>query len=151
MQQRLKPILIGAAGAVVVALIFAVIATIFGWWPVVLDIVLVITALVSLGLLGALTYAVFSLTRTVLKIRDEMMPVLDSLKETSSTVRETARAASAFGVEPAIRTASAVLGAGEIASVVLGRGQARSRAEKRQRRRQEIERELARSELNGHR
>ena len=100
--------------AVVAALIiiaFVVVATIFGWWPVVVDITLVVAAIASLFLLSALIYAVLSLTRTVLRIRDELMPTLESLKTTSATVRETARAASSFGVQPAVRTASAVLGA----------------------------------------
>ena len=152
------------AGGVVAALIiigFVVVATIFGWWPVVVDITLCVAALASLVLLSILIYAVTSLTRTALRIRDELIPTLDSLKSTATTVRETARTASSFGVQPAVRTASAVLGAGEIASVILGRGQARSRSEKRQRRRQELEREMEREEMeqtgltleahNGHR
>ena len=62
------------------------------------------------------------------------------------------RIAGAFGVAPAVRTASVLAGAGEVAAVVLGRGHANKRAEKRQKRRQEIERELAaRGELDGHR
>ena len=133
--------------AVLVIIAFVVVATIFGWWPVVVDITLVVAALASLVLLSALIYAVFSLTRTVLRIRDELIPTLESLKTTTATVRETARTASSFGVQPAVRTASAVLGAGEIASVILGRGQARSRSEKRQRRRQELEREMQREEM----
>ncbi|HET9109467.1 MAG TPA: hypothetical protein VFN78_01455, partial [Ktedonobacterales bacterium] len=133
--------------AVLVIIAFVVVATIFGWWPVVVDITLVVAALASLVLLSALIYAVLSLTRTVLRIRDELIPTLESLKTTTATVRETARTASSFGVQPAVRTASAVLGAGEIASVILGRGQARSRSEKRQRRRQELEREMQREEL----
>ena len=136
-----------AVVAVIAVIAFAVVATIFGWWPVVVDITLVVAALASLVLLSALIYAVLSLTRTVLRIRDELMPTLESLKSTSATVRETARTASSFGVQPAVRTASAVLGAGEIASVILGRGQARSRSEKRQRRRQELEREMEREEI----
>jgi hypothetical protein len=137
------------AAAVVATLIiigFVVVATMFSWWPVVVDITLCVAALASLILLSALIYAVFSLTRTALRIRDELMPILESLKTTATTVRETARTASSFGVQPAVRTASAVLGAGEIASVILGRGQARSRSEKRQRRRQELEREMEREE-----
>lgn len=140
--------LIIAIGVVIALIIiaFVVVATIFGWWPVVVDITLVVAATANLFLLGALIYAVLSLTRTVLRIRDELMPTLESLKTTSATVRETARAANSFGVQPAVRTASAVLGAGEIANVILGRGQARTRSEKRQRRRQELEREMARAE-----
>jgi hypothetical protein len=144
-KQRRNIILI-AGGVVVLALAFAVLATIFGWWPVVVDITLVITALASLALLSFLIYATLSLTRTVLRIRDELMPTLEALKSTSATVRETAKTASSFGVTPAVRTASAVLGATGVASVILGRGEARTRSEKRQRRRQELERELEREE-----
>ncbi|HLY30764.1 MAG TPA: hypothetical protein VKQ36_07030, partial [Ktedonobacterales bacterium] len=113
-------IIIGAA-AVVVVVAFVILATIFGWWGVIVDITLTLTAVLSLILLGLLTYAVFSLLRTALKIRGELIPVLDSLRETTDSVRETARAASAFGVQPAVRTASAVMGMGEIASVIFGR------------------------------
>lgn len=133
-------------GVAIVIIAFVVIATWLSWWPVVVDITLVIAALTSMALLAALIYAVLSLTRTVLHIRDELIPTLESLKSTTATVRETARTASSFGVQPAVRTASAVLGASEVASVILGRGQARSRSEKRQRRRYELEREMERVE-----
>jgi hypothetical protein len=141
-----RNLIIGAVVVVVVALAFAVLATIFGWWPIVVDITLVITALASLALLSFLIYATLSLTRTVLRIRDELTPTLEALKSTSATVRETAKTASSFGVNPAVRTASAVLGATGVASAILGRGEARSRSERRQRRRQELERELEREE-----
>jgi hypothetical protein len=70
------PVAAGAA-ALIIILAFFILATIFGWWPVVLDIVLVFAALVSAGLLGALLYAVLSFTRTALDIRSEIMPVLE--------------------------------------------------------------------------
>jgi uncharacterized membrane protein len=142
---------IGGVVAVIVIVAFFVLATIFGWWPVVLDIVLVIAALLSMALLGALVYAVLSLTRTALQIKSEVMPVLQSLKTTSSAVRESAKTASTFGVSPAVRTASLLAGVGSVASVVMGRGQVQKRSERRQKRRQEIEREMAKEELNGHR
>ncbi len=147
MSDRTRRIIIAVAvGVVVIALVCAVLFTIFGLWPIVVDITLVITALASLALLSFLIYATLSLTRTVLRIRDELMPTLESLKSTSATVRETAKTASSFGVNPAVRTASAVLGATGVASVILRRGEARSRSERRQRRRQELERELEREE-----
>jgi hypothetical protein len=147
MLARNKNLIIAIAVVATLLIIgFVVVATLFSWWPVVVDITLVVAAVASLILLSALIYAVLSLTRTVLRIRNEIMPALDSLKSTASTVRETARTASSFGVQPAVRTASAVLGGGQIASVILGRGQARSRSEKRQRRRQELEREMEREE-----
>ncbi|HEX9035892.1 MAG TPA: hypothetical protein VF808_02780 [Ktedonobacterales bacterium] len=139
-------IILSVTGVVVIALAAAVLFTIYGLWPVVVDITLVITALASLALLSFLIYATLSLTRTVLRIRDELTPTLEALKSTSATVRETAKAASAFGVNPAVRTASAVMGATSVASVILGRGEARTRSERRQRRRQELEREIQREE-----
>jgi hypothetical protein len=140
-----------AAGVVAVLIIIAffIVATIFGWWPVVLDIVLVFAALVSLFLLAALVYAVLSFTRTALEIRNEIVPVLESLKTTTSAVREGAKTATTFGVSPAVRTASLLAGAGSIANVVFGRGQVQKRADRRQRRRMQIEREIAKGELNG--
>lgn len=151
--KKAMPYLIGAAIALPLIVIGIIVwFSIAGWWPTVVDIVLVFTALVSAFMLLALVAAVFFLTRTVLQAKDELMPVLESLKTTSTAVRETAKTAGAFGVNPAVRTASVLAGAGEVAAVVLGKGHAHKRAEKRQKRRQEIERELAaRGELNGYR
>lgn len=153
MMRKAMPYVIGGAvAALIIAIGLIVWFTIAGAWPVVVDIVLVFTALTGAAVVLALAVAVFFLTRTVLQVRDEVMPVLESLKSTSSAVRETAKTAGAFGVNPAVRTASMLAGAGEIAAVVLGRGHVQKRAEKRQKRRQEIERELAaKGELNGHR
>lgn len=139
-------IILSTAGVVIVAIAAAVLFTIFGLWPIVVDITLVITALASLALLSFLIYATLSLTRTVLRIRDELTPTLEALKATTATVRETAKTASSFGVQPAVRTASAVVGATSVASVILGRGEARTRSERRQRRRQELERQIEREE-----
>lgn len=145
-----KIALFGAIGFLI-ALALAIIFTIFGWWPIVVDIVLVIAALTTAVMVLALILAVINLTRTISEIRDEMMPVLESLKSTSSAVRETAKAATSFGVAPAVRTASFVVGATEIASVVLGRGKARKRAQERQKRRAQLQREMAaRGDSHGH-
>ena len=142
--ERYRPwIIVGGIVAAVIIIAFVVVATIFGWWPVVVDILLVLTALLSLIMLGALTFATIVLIRTIPGTRDEIMPVLESLKATTSTVQATAKTASAFGVSPSVRTASFVVGAGEIASTILGRGRPRKRAEQRQQRRREIEREMA--------
>lgn len=123
-----------------------------GWWSVVRDIVIVATALLSLILLACLGLAVLYLTTTILSVKRELTPVLESLKSTSQSVSETARVASDLGVAPTVRTASVLVGAAEAASVILGRGHVRSRAQKRAQRRQEVERELtARGELDGHR
>jgi hypothetical protein len=120
-----------------------VVFTILGWWPVVVDIVLAFTALASMVMLLVLIVAVFFFIRMLREFRAELTPVLESLKATSNAVQATASTASNFGVKPAIRTASFMVGAGEVASLVLGRGHARKRSEKRQRRRHEIEREMA--------
>ncbi|HET9981138.1 MAG TPA: hypothetical protein VFQ32_11875 [Ktedonobacterales bacterium] len=142
--QRYKPyIIIGAIVATAIVIAFVIVATWLGWWPVVVDIVLVVTALISLVMLGGLTYATIVLIRTIQGARDEIMPVLESLKATTSTVQATAKTASAFGVSPSVRTASFVVGAGEIASTIFGRGRPRKRSEQRQQRRREIEREMS--------
>ena len=144
------PWIIGGAALVLFA--FAVVSTIFGWWPVVLDIVLVLAALISLVMFAAFIYAVLQLTRTIVETKNELMPVLESLRTTSNAAREAAKTATAFGIDPAVRTASVVAGVGEVAAVVLGKGRAQKRAEQRQKRRSEIERELAeRGELDGYR
>ncbi|HLZ24754.1 MAG TPA: hypothetical protein VKQ30_21760 [Ktedonobacterales bacterium] len=153
MMRKAKPYLIGAAiGVPIICIGIIVWFSIAGWWATVVDIVLVFTALAGAATVLALAAAVFFLTRTVLQVKSEMMPVLESLRTTSTAVRETAKTAGAFGVNPAVRTASMLAGASEIAAVVLGRGHVQKRAEKRQKRRHEIERELAaKGELNGHR
>ncbi|HEX6121783.1 MAG TPA: hypothetical protein VFY89_01420, partial [Ktedonobacterales bacterium] len=134
---------VGVGVVLIFALACLVVFTILGWWPVVVDIVLAFTALASLVMLAALTLAVLFFIRMLREFKAELTPVLESLKATSTAVQATASTASNFGVKPAIRTASFVVGASEVASLVLGRGHARKRADKRQRRRQEIERELA--------
>ncbi len=148
---------VGIALAVIIVL-FIVAASLFGWWPtvftvvlpIILDIVLVIAAITTAVMVLALILAVLNLTRTITEIRDEVMPVLDALRSTSTAVRETAKTATSFGVAPAVRTASFVVGATELASVVLGRGKARKRAQERQKKRAQYERELSRKGgLNG--
>lgn len=134
---------LGAVAAVLIAIGLVIWFSVAGWWPIVLDVVLAFAALSTLLFVAALTVAAFYLLRLFQEFKHDITPVLDSLKATSNTVRATASTASNFGVKPAVRTASFVIGAGEVASVILGRGKARARAEKRQKRRQEIERELA--------
>ena len=129
--------------ALVVILTFAVLATIFGWWPVVLDIVLVVVVLINGVLLVFLTLAVINFMRTIREMRDEITPVITSLRDTTTTVRETAKTASSYGVNPVVRTASMVLGAAGVAGIALGPGKAKGRAAARQKRREEIEKERA--------
>jgi hypothetical protein len=146
---RIGMIIIGIVAAILL-IAFVIAATVLGWWPVVLDIVLIIAALTTTLLIAFLILAVFDLTRTIREIRAEVMPVLDSLRTTSTAVRETAKAATSFGVSPAVRTAGFVVGPTSLASVIFGQGKTRKRAQERQKRRQEYEREMARrGEANG--
>ncbi len=150
MKSKMPLIIGGVAAALVVTLALVILFSVLGWWPAVLDIVLIFAALVSIGLLAALIYAVFNFTRTIVQVKNEMMPVLQSLRTTSSAVREGAKTATAFGVDPAVRTVGVLAGSAQVAGVLFGKGEARKRADKRQKRRQEIERELvARGELDG--
>src|SRR5258706_10535904 len=135
MQNYTRWIVVGAISLVVVGIALMIWFTVEGWWPVVVDIVLVITCLVSAVMLGALTFAVFELTRTVQDVRAELIPVLDSLKGTSTAVRETAKTAGAFGVAPAVRTARVLARPGEGPARLLGPGHANKRAQRRPKRR----------------
>ena len=133
----------GGIAALVIILALAVVATIFGWWPVVLDIVLVLVVVLNGVLLTFLTLAVINFMRTIREVRGEIMPVILSLRDTTTTVRETAKTASSYAVNPVARTASLVLGAAGVAGIVIGPGKTRRRAQERQKRREEIEKQKA--------
>ncbi len=105
-----------------------------GLWPEVRDITVVVLAVVTMAPLLALAYAVLELTRTARTIKNELLPVLEELKETTQTVRQTAKIATDFTVKPAVRTAGFVVGFSQAASVILGQGHARHRREERLRR-----------------
>lgn len=133
----------GGIVAAVLILAFAIIATIFGWWPVILDIVLVLVVILNGVLLAFLTLAVINFMRTIREMRAEITPVIASLTDTTTTVRETAKTASSYAVNPVARTASLVVGAAGVAGIVIGPGRARRRAQERQKRREEIEKQRA--------
>src|SRR5262245_66456470 len=135
---------IGAGiAALVIILAFAVVATIFGWWPVILDIVLVLVVLLNGVLLTFLTLAVINFMRTIREMRAEITPVIASLRDTTTTVRETAKTTSSYAINPVARMASLVVGAAGVAGIVIGPGRARRRAQERQKRREEIEKQKA--------
>jgi hypothetical protein len=142
-QRRLRLYIIIGIAAAVLILAFAVAATIFGWWPVVLDIVLVLVVLLNGVLLTFLTLAVINFMRTIREMRSEIMPVVMSLRDTTTTVRETAKTAGSYAVNPVARTASLVVGAAGVAGIVIGPGRTRRRAQERQKRREEIEKQKA--------
>lgn len=148
---RWKSLAIGVVGGIaLLTLALAVWFTVNSWWPIVVDIVLALAAILTMILTAALVAAVVYLILILREMKAEISPVLLSLRTTTNTVKETAATAKTFGVAPSVRTASILVGAGEVASVVFGRGKARKRADARQKRRHEIEREMAlRSELDG--
>jgi hypothetical protein len=142
-RRRLYLYIGGGIAALVIILAFAVVATIFGWWPVILDIVLVLVVLLNGVLLTFLTLAVINFMRTIREVRSEIMPVILSLRDTTTTVRETAKTTSSYAINPVARTASLMIGAAGVAGIVIGPGRTRRRAQERQKRREEIEKQKA--------
>lgn len=129
--------IVAALGAVVaLALIIWLVVWISlnSLWPVTRDIALVVLAVVTLVPLLALTYAVLELARTARAIKKELTPVLDELKETTHSVRETAKVASDFTVKPAVKTASFLVGFSQAVNIILGQGTARNRQTSRRKR-----------------
>jgi len=125
-----------------------VLFSILGIWPQVRDVALVVLAVATFGALGLLSYAAFVLISLALQVKKELTPVLDSLRDTTDTVRETAKVASELTVTPGVRAASAVLGAAQVAGIFFGTGRARKRAEKRAQRRREM---AEKGEINAYR
>ncbi|HEY7350316.1 MAG TPA: hypothetical protein VH599_18520 [Ktedonobacterales bacterium] len=139
MSSRLKTFLIlGVIISLIVGAGLIVLFTILGVWPVVRDIMLVLLAVATFIALGLLSYAAFVLISLALQVKKELTPVLDSMRDTSYTVRETAKVASELTVTPGVRAASMVLGAAQVAGVFFGVGRARKRAEQRAKRRKEL-------------
>lgn len=143
-QRRLRLyIIIGIATAVLI-LAFAVVATIFAWWPVVLDIVLILVVLLNGVLLGFLAWAIITVLRTIRAMRAEITPLIASLADTATTVQETAKTTTGrFGIGPVVRTATLLMSAAGVARTMLGQEKASTRAEARQQRREEIEQQKA--------
>lgn len=136
-RDRGRQIALIAGGVVALGLLIWLIVwiSIQGYWPTVRDIMLVLLAVVTLVPLLALTYAVLELVRTARTIANEIIPVLEELKETTHSVRKTAEVANDFTVKPAVKTASFLVGFSQAASVMLGQGSTRRRAAERRRRR----------------
>lgn len=122
-----------------------IIFSILGIWPQVRDAFLVVLAVATFIALGILCYAIYVLVSLALQLKKEITPVLDSLRDTTDTVRETAKVASDLAVTPGVRAASIILGAAQVAGVFFGVGQARKRAAKRAQRRRAL---AAKGELN---
>jgi ABC-type multidrug transport system fused ATPase/permease subunit len=129
-------IIAGVLGAVVLIGVIALIIWISlnGYWPFARDIALVLLAIVSFIPLLALSYAIFEVARTVRALKNELVPVVGEIKETTQSIRETAKAAGDLTLKPAIRTASVLVGFSETIGVILGEGNAHKRREERRRR-----------------
>ncbi|HKD74224.1 MAG TPA: DUF948 domain-containing protein [Ktedonobacterales bacterium] len=126
----------GVLGAVVLIGIIALIIWISlnGLWPFARDIALVLLAIVSFIPLLALSYAIYEVARTVRALKSELVPVVSEIKETTQSIRETAKAAGDLTLKPAIRTASVLVGFSETIGTILGEGNAHKRREDRRRR-----------------
>lgn len=159
MQRALRYVKI--VGIVLAILLVAglVIAGIFGQLLTVLYITLIILAFFSLLSTALLIYAIIVLIQTILLVRDEMKPLLNSALETMSVAKETAEAVKEtaqhagktagtlastarltkdYAVAPTVRATALVLAGREVTRIFLGRGHARTRAEERRRRQEEL-------------
>ena len=159
MQRALRYVKI--VGIVLVILLAAglIFAGIKGQLLNVLYITLILLAFFSLFATGLLIYAVMTLIKTILLVRDEMKPLLNSVmetvgvaKETAEVVKETAQHAGQtagtiattarltrdYAVAPTVRAASLVLAGREMSKVFLGKGRARTRHEERRQRQEEL-------------
>jgi hypothetical protein len=135
-------IILGVAAAILI-LALAVVATIFGWWPVVLDLVLVIVVLINGVMLAFLAWAILTVFRTIRELRAEITPIIGSLGGTAATVTGTAKVTRLFRVGPVARTATLLVSASGVVQTMLGRGNTPTRAEARQKRREEVDQQIA--------
>lgn len=141
MSSRLKAILtISGLVLVIISVGLIWLVSYFGVWPQVRDAFLVGLAVVTFMALGILSYAAFVMISLAVQIKKEITPVLDSLRETTDTVRETAKVANDLTITPGVKAASALVGAAQVAGIFFGIGRARKRAEKRALRRRELAR-----------
>jgi hypothetical protein len=125
----------------------------------VLYITLILLAFFSLLSTALLIYAVAKLIQTILLVRDEMKPLLNSVmetvdvaKETAEAVKETAQHAGKtvgtvagtarltrdYAVAPAVRATALMLAGRQMIRVFTGKGHVRSRAEERRRQQAEL-------------
>ena len=144
-QRRLRLYIIIGIAAAVLILAFAVVATIFGWWPVVLDHRPRPRRPPQRRAAGV-SYAGPSSTviRTIREMRAEITPVIASLADTATTVQETAKTTTGrFGFGPVVRTTTLLMSAAGVARTMLGPGKTPTRAEARQQRREEIDQQIA--------
>lgn len=151
MKKYLPYVIIPAAILALIIIAVIVFSAIFGWLLNLLYIFLILLALLLLTATGLQIVAIFFLIRTITMVRDEMKPLLQSVQETVSIVKETAQTAghtvstigtatqftSKFAVGPSVRAAAAVVAGEQMLRVFLGKGKVRSRAEQRRKEQQQ--------------
>src|SRR6266516_5132368 len=102
--QKAKRYLIIAGIVVAVLLIIGIVfAAIYNAWLVILYISLIIVAAFTLVVAALQIYTIVMLIRTISTVRDEMKPLLDSVKVTVGVMQTSARTAGHTDVK--IRTA----------------------------------------------
>lgn len=159
MQRALLYVKIAGAVLAVIVVGGLIVAGIFGQLLTVLYIILIILAFFCLFATALLVYAVVMLIRTILLVRDEMRPLLNSVletvgvaKETAEVVKETAQHAGQtagtlastarltkdYAVAPTVRIAALALAGREVTRVFFGKGRTRTRAEERKKRQEEM-------------
>ncbi len=145
------PYLIIAGVVLVLIIVGLVFATIFGWLLNVLYIFLILLALLLVVATGLQVFSIYLLVRTITTIRDEMKPLLESVQETISIVKDTAQTAghtvstlgtatkltSELAVVPSVRAAAAVVAGQQMMRTFLGKGMTRSRSEQRRQQQKE--------------
>ena len=111
----------------------------------VLYVFLIILALLMVGATLFQIYSIMELIRTIKNVRDEMKPLVASVQETVSIMKDTAQTAghtvstigqttkltSQFALAPIINTVASVVAVQGMARVLLGKGHIRTRAERR--------------------
>jgi hypothetical protein len=140
-----RPILIGVGVAIVIFIGLLVWAGLAGVLLETLYIILIVLAFLMVAATLAQVYSIFRLVNTVNTIRNEMQPLLVSVNDTVTIVKDTARTAgntvsaigtatnltSNFVVGPSIRAAATISALRQVFSTFLGRGIVRTQYERR--------------------
>ena len=122
-----------------------ILAAIFKVLTDVLYIFLILLALLMIGATVFQIYSIMALVRTIKTVRDEMKPLVASVHETVGIMKDTAQTAgrtvstigqttkltSEFALAPIIQTVASIVAVQGMMRIFLGKGHARSRAEKR--------------------
>ena len=116
-ERRRKLIFWGAIIGVVLIIVLLLVAT---WWAVqpqnqdytrgLRDVAIIFLAFLSIIIGGMMVTLLYQVAMLTLMMRDEIKPLLESIKETMNTVRGTAVFMSDNFVEPTIKAASAFAG-----------------------------------------